>query len=42
MRLGLRWVRVRSDVYIYYREWRYGGFRWANRRMFGHRFGRFA
>lgn len=40
MRPGMRWVLVRSLLFIWWREYRYRGFHWANRRMFGHRVGR--
>lgn len=34
------WVRVRSEAFVYYRDLRFGGFRFANRRACGWRFGR--
>lgn len=33
-------VRLRSEAYVWWREYRFGGFRWANHRMWGARFGR--
>lgn len=41
-RVHLPFVRARSVAFIWWRELRYGGWQWANRRMFGHRFGRWA
>ena len=38
----MRLVLIRSWIYIWWREYRYRGFRWANRRMFGFYFGRFS
>lgn len=36
MRLGLRITLWRSIAYIWWREYRYQGFQFANRRTFGH------
>lgn len=36
----MRWLVFRSVTYVYYRNWRHGGFRFANRKLCGWRVGR--
>lgn len=40
--MRMRWVTLRSVVYVTWRDYRYRGFHFAMRRLCGSRFGRFA